>query len=90
MRDRISKHAASAPRGFKESDVSDPHKCAELATLLNDVLSREAETLEKGLYQIPTDGGQIPMIFREADPHLTERLKGGMSVDKDGFEVSLS
>ena len=55
--------------------------------VLSSTLEKEAEILEKGLYQIPPDGGQIPMIFRLADPNLAERLKGGMSVEKDGFEV---
>ena len=46
-----------------------------------EVADREAKLLQNILYLLPTDGGQIPMAFRNVNE------KNSFSIDDDGFEL---
>ena len=45
------------------------------------VADKEAKSLQNILYLLPSDGGQIPMAFRNVNE------KNNFSIDDDGFEV---
>ena len=47
------------------------------------IADRESEALQNILYLLPTDGGQIPIAFRN------ENEKNNFSIDDDGFEIEV-
>ena len=60
---------------------------------LIDTFEKEAAELENGLYLMPEQAGQIPLLFRKAEEEAAAergapaRKRGAGDINQDGFEV---